>query len=245
MLPTQNPTYTEILRHWCRFIFNAKDTSEGIYYAIIEDLTEKLDDLEIKEWPDFELVEFDFLVEWELGVLSSSDVYEIIKKWDISQVTKKKLTRHLTDFMFKYEDAAEYIKATMVTIEEKAIPEYEKYLKAMVNFFKKAAECDSHQESIAWLQITEKDNVIKNSVENLTLNQVIRQLDNYVVGYAKRSYSVGDNVVCFETGSDGAKDYHWVVGLKSYIQVIKAMFDVTTHIKETDVLKDKIKDYVI
>jgi hypothetical protein len=230
-------------------IGNQRTDIDKDYGDIIDDLMEKLYDLENnpREWPDFELVEFEFLLDWEQGLQPSEYVHRIISKWNIEEVAKTKLTRSLTNYMFKFETTAELIKPAIEEVRLKVLPRYVQYLKALQLFFRKAAECDRMQLPMTWLQVTSKDGDVTKDLQNLTLNQVIRQIDTFLVDNIDSCYAIEDNAACFETVSEeGGRRWHWILGPKSYLSMIKALFDVREVINlksDIDYLKKTLAEY--
>ncbi len=229
-MPKLQNNYTNILERYQGFLKRKFNEVEDVYYSEVDELTQKLGDLDSKfEDVDFNLKNFSFIKEWEEGLVDSKYVYNIVRSWDAEEIAHTSMTRRMNNFMFKYEDTADYVKYTLAQVKEKALPLYIKYIEMLKKFFEKAADCDSKQEKITWITITAfKDNTTTNYAYDFTLNQTIRQLERHVIDYADQLFYMGNNAVCFNESPDtsGIIRSHWLFAPQNYINFLKSTYKI-------------------
>lgn len=224
-------TKIEKYQHFLRRKFQELENS---YYPLVDDLTQKLHDIDginKKRIPDLDIHQFSFIKEWQNGDVSSSYVLAILKTLNIHQVADTQLTRRLSNYISSRNPGVihDYVLPCRAIIAEKSVPLYAKYLEMLVKYFEKLVEIDQTQEPVTWIEQTfiPKEET-KMKVEDLTLNQVIRQLDCQVIPFNHTRYYVGDNVICLdEELSKGGYSIHWIFAPKAYIDELKSYFDVT------------------
>jgi hypothetical protein len=217
--------------------------SEGLYYTHIDDLVEKLADIDIGqtlEQPDFELNQFPFLLDWEFGHISSQEVCESLQHLKPAEVAHKHLTRKLTNYMMKNDEAREYIKSILPDIKERICPIYTRYIELLQTYFSKLAFEDARQVPMTWLEVTVKpDNSMTTRIDDMPFNQVLNYIDTYFIhDIDQTGFFLGKNIfVIHETGepTHGAYTTHWIFGPESYVDMTKHLYDVTNELDlETD-----------
>lgn len=216
-----------------KFIRAQYSKFEDSYYELITELVEKIKDLDGYDIPSFDMAEFEFILDWENGMQSSSEVYEILKTFDISEVAKARVVRRLENYMMANDELAEIVKHTIAQLKENSLPLYTRYLEMVRGFFLRASESENKQTKLTWLQtnIDEgNDGKTVKEIEEITLNQVIRQLDTFVIPQQASSNHLGDNVIVFDEDTDGygLKRVHWIFGPKAAINLIRGLYDIKT-----------------
>ncbi len=225
------------IQKWQHFLRRKFQETENSYYPIIDDLVQKLSGVEeikasgYSNLPDFDIHQFTFIKDWQQGEKSSRQVYSILKTMDMQIVAETQLTRRLDNFIHNKENSLvySYIIPCRALILQNSVPLYFKYLDMLVRYFAKLVEIDQAQEKITWLeQMHDEDGIVKRKIEDLPLNQVIRQLDHQVMPFNTSRYFVGDNIICLdEEMSRGAYAIHWLFAPKAYIDELKGQFKVT------------------
>lgn len=217
--------------------------SEGLYYGYVDDLTEKLGDLDFHgdtPVPGFEIRQFDFIKDWEYGEISSADVHFFLKKMNPSDVAEKHLTRKLTNYMFQNEEAANYIKCVLPEIKSKVLPVYTRYLHMLTSYFNKLAIEDAKQEPVTWLEVAiQVDGSFKTSIKDMPINQAINILDTYFIhDVTENGHYLGNNTLVIpEEAPDGTgvRATQWLFAPAEYISLLKGLYDVD---KELDLESD-------
>jgi hypothetical protein len=233
-----NTMFINGLRRTQEFMKKKYLSAEAKYCDIIDDLTEKLNDMDIKDTPDLSFKGFDFIEDWENGTVSSAHVNSILEKINPTEVAHKQITRRLTSYMFQNEQSAEYIKGLLPLLKTTVCPVYESYLKFMKIYFRKVASLDAEQELVTWLEVVvDKDNSLATYIRDVTLNQVIRQLDAYFLNDLDDSYFFNKNVIAIhENVGRGERTTHWLFAPNAYIEKLKEMYDID---KELDIEGDE------
>lgn len=221
---------------------------ENIYYSHIDELDQKLRDLnEINEKliPDFTLHNFSFVEDWQWGDVNSEYVYGLLKGMNLPDVAEKTVCRRLRNFMEGKEtsapDSHHYIKAVHDKLKVTCVPAYLNYLSMLRSYFEKMYLIDKTQVKLTWIQQTwGNDGVVKAKVRDITLNQMSREIDAGIMPHNEHKYTVGDNVVVFDEDLlDDGTTCHWIFGPKEYIAQIRQQFKVVEKID----LEDE-KDYI-
>ena len=224
------------IQKWQHFLRRKFQETENSYYPIIDDLTQKLADLELHtrsgnlKFPDFDIHQFSFIKDWQNGDKSSRQVYSILKTMNMQSVAEAQLTRRLDHYMHNRENTVigDYVKPCKELILAKSVPLYFKYLDMLVRYFEKLVEIDQAQEKVTWIeQMHNNDGTIAKKIEDLPLNQVIRQLDYQVIPFNGSRYYVGENIIVLdEEMAKGAYAIHWLFAPKGYIDELKRRFKV-------------------
>ncbi len=221
------------IQKWQHFLRRKFQEVENSYYPTIDDLTQKLFDTDKsarRNPPDFDIRQFEFLKEWQNGDVSSKHVSLILNTMDLRKVADTQLTRRLKNYMKTRKDATidDFVQPVINIVLISAVPLYVSYLNMLKGYFNKLAEEDSKQELVTWIEQkhgVEKE-VIKR-IDDLTLNQVLRQLDNQVMPFNTSKYVMGDNLICLdEELARGAFAFHWIFAPKSYIDKIKKEYKI-------------------
>lgn len=235
---TKQPQFSDMskIQKWQHFLRRKFQETENAYYPIIDDLTQKLADLELHtrkgelKFPDFDIHQFSFIKDWQDGDKSSRQVYAILKTMDMPLVAETQLTRRLDHYMHGRQETiiGDYVIPCKELVLRKAVPLYAKYLDMLVRYFAKLVEIDQQQEPVTWLeQMHNEDGTIARKIEDLSLNQVIRQLDHQVIPFSDTRYTVGDNIICLnEEMARGAYAIHWLFAPKSYIDELKKQYKI-------------------
>lgn len=220
------------------------------YYAIVDELVQKLDDLGIKgKIPDFDVYEFEFLTQWEKGLVSSSQVVTVLANINTEAAARTRLTRKLLRFMDTQDQLiCDYVKHSLKEINEKLVPDYAIYLNLLKTWFKKLAGSDSAQMKVTWLQQKiDTDDSVSKMIEDMTFNQAVRQISTFVANPLDTGYFIGPNIVAFENEfKEGDKEVHWIFGPESYIDIIKLIYNVKkgmSLMEEKEHILSLIKDY--
>ena len=223
-----------IIQRYQHFMRRKFQEMENIYYPMIDDLIHKLDDLgEIspEHIPNFNLHMFTFIKEWQAGDVSTEYVLGLLRGMNIESVAEKTICRRLRNFMYGKDklDSFNYIKAVHDNLQVKCVPLYAKYLELLVKYFEKMHEIDQKQIRLTWIeQIFKKNGEVSTRSREITLNQLYKEIDNYIIPHNDHRYGVGDNVVVFDEDlSDDDLACHWIFGPKQYIKLIKEQFRVT------------------
>lgn len=231
MLPS--PNTTKSLRTFQELMGKKFRESEGMYYTLIDDLTQKLGDMDEcgGEIPDFNIKSFPFIHDWEHGFCSSQEVARRLKHMDPREVAHKQLTRKLTNYMFENEAASEYIKGILPEIKTRICPVYERYLCLLTRYFEKIAEEDAKQIPLTWLEVSfQKDDSFETKTLDMPMNQVINYLDTFFLfDINKNGYFFGDNVIFIEEdvpNGQGERTDHWIFAPKAYVTTLKALYDI-------------------
>lgn len=201
---------------------------ESLYYNEIDELIEKLDDIEINPIPLFDLREFTFINDWSDGNITSSAVLKILESFAIEDVAKNRITRRLFNYMFDVPETADYVKDVLERLKERVVPIYIDYLKVLTMYFKKLEEIDKRQEKITWLRNTFSDETGSlTEVQEYTFNQAIKYLDTFVLDKSEVQYTVGNNIIVFgESKKVGNPVFHWLFAPKSYVDFMKDLYDI-------------------
>ncbi len=246
------PSPTELLKRYQSFMGRQFNESETKFNDLMDELIKKLVDLGIstQDIPLLTIPKVSFVEDWERGLLTSKGVYNLLKGWDVNEVAHKHLTRKLTKFMFDHDTAADYVKGVLPIIKADIIPVYEKYLKTMIRFFDKARQCDEGQVELTWLEVVIEGAKINKYVDDLTLNQVIRQINYVVAQNIDNSYFLDDNIIVIDCGlhaKTGIQRTHWLFAPASYIKLLRALFDIRESLSAKDdsaYIQKLIGDYI-
>jgi hypothetical protein len=245
------------LQKWQHFLRRKFQETENAYYSIIDELVLKLQDLEIHTkrgplaMPDFNIHHFSFIKEWENGEKSTREVYAILKTMQMEKVAVTSLTRRLDHYMENHrsQTVADYVLPCKGLILRNAVPLYVKYLEMLVRYFAKMCETDMQQERVTWIeQMYNSDSTITRKIQDMSVNQAVRQLDFQVIPFNNHKYSVGNNLICLdEDMAKGAHAVHWIFAPKSYIDEMKRQFkikDVMDLTQEAEYIQSLIGAYI-
>jgi hypothetical protein len=231
-----------------RFLKRKFDSIEAQYYAIVDELTQVLGDLDEPGIvpQDFTLSEYTFIHQWEDGLISSAKVYEIMDKMNIEHAAKAKITKRLQNYMFKYEVLTPYIKPVIAKLDGECMDEMIVYLTIMRRFFKKMADIDEKQIKMSWVQqFFKKDKGPEIVSEEMTLNQTIHHIDAFIHESSGQRFHLRDQVIVFdeEVGVDD-RAIHWIFGPRTYIELLRVLFNVKDDLgsEEIEFLKNVIKE---
>lgn len=243
MLVTNNTT--RLYQRWLRDKFAE---IEDIYYSEIDDLNQKIGDIEdVKADPeDFTLTKYSFIQEWENGVISSAEVYRIMNIMNIEQAAKAKITKRLLNHMIKYDELANVIKPVLTELNGECVKRMVRYLEMMRVFFKKMTEIDNTQMKLSWVQqIFEKDKGVDVISGEMTLNQTIHHIEAFINKSAMQRFYLKDQIVVFdeEIGTED-RAIHWIFAPRSYIELLKVLFNIKEKLgdEEMDFLKSMVKE---
>jgi hypothetical protein len=227
---------------------------ENKYYPLVDDLCQKLSDMEgvdVKKIPDFDLYPFSFIKDWEEGDISSSHVLSILQTMNMEKTAKTTLTRRLSNYLLtnKSPTVADYVNPCVNLIMRDTFPLYVSYLNFLRSYFEKLSEIDRSQEKVTWLeQVHSKDMTVEKRIADLTLNQVIKQLEYQVTPFTTTKYFFGDNVICLDENlAKGEYCIHWIFAPKSYIDELKILFNIKDDMsikQEANYVSNLIKAYV-
>lgn len=230
-----NKEFSEMskIEKWQHFLRRKFQQMENEYYPIVDDLVQKLADLDgidVKQIPNLDIAQFSFIKEWQDGNVTSEHVLAILKTLSVDKVAETQLTRRLTNYMLNKENTVvgDYVRPCRSLILKQVVPLYVAYLDMLHKYFEKLVEIDSSQEKVTWIeQICVPDTPMKVRAEDLSLNQVIRQLDHQVIPFNSTRYFVGDNILCLdEELTKGAYAVHWIFAPKCYIDELKRTFKI-------------------
>lgn len=231
-MPKVQNSYINILDRYQKVLKKKFTEVEAAYYEHVDELTQKLGDLDSKfEDVDFNLHQFKFIEEWELGLIDSQRVHNIIQNFDAEEIAYVTMTRRINNFMFRHEETSDYVKYTLVKIKENAVPLYTKYIDLLKRFFEKAADCDKKQEKLTWVTVTLVDNNTRtNYAEDFTLNQAVRQIDAYIIEHIDQTFYLGENLICLNETADskGIIRSHWLFAPRTYINFLKSVYTIKT-----------------
>lgn len=221
--------YTKYLGKMLDEIRNRYLQVDARFYDIVDELGEKVYDLNPRTKFEVKLKHsYKFLDEWENGDVSSAYVLDILKTWDIEDVANLSVIRPLNNFMYAHDEFAEHVKGTIAQIRSEIIPMYKMYLERMIKFFEMASKVDARQIPVTWLEVTsEVDGSIKTKCDELTLNQVVRQIDAYVLKYIDHKMFLENNMVCIsEVPHGGVQRSHWIFAPEAYVNFLKKTYDI-------------------
>ena len=245
--PIKSPDFSKLtlMEKWQYLLQKKFNQVELAYYPIIDNLTQKLSDLDTidkKLIPDFTIEEFSFIKQWQNGEVDSKYVFDILRlqEKDFEKIAIAKITRRLSNYILHKENstAIEYVKTVRDKLLVTTVPVYRTYLDMLLKYFRKAVEIDTPQEKMTWIeQIFKSDGTSATRIWDYTFNQTVRQIDTYVLGYNEYRYSVGSNMVAFDEDlTGGVRAIHWICGPTGYINELKNQFKVT---KSMDMLEEK------
>jgi len=225
----ENMTKPEKYRHFLRRRFQELENS---YYAITDELTQKLADLDgvnKKLIPDLDIRSFSFIKEWQYGDISSKQVLTILKSQNPIKTAETQLTRRLTNYMIGKEGrVCDYILPCRELIMRTSVPLYIRYLGFLQKYFEVLTEIDAAQEKITWIeQVHDKDGAIKMKAQDMPLNQAIHQIEHQVIPFNNHKYFLGKNMICLD--EDMAQEttaIHYICAPQCYIEELKKMFKV-------------------
>ncbi len=196
------------------------------YSEMVRPLIVKLSDVKI----DLSIPQFPFIYEWEEGATTSAEVANRLRAINLSSVARLKLTRRLQSLAKTNPEHSDYVYSTISQIEAKAVPLYQTYLQMCVVFFGIAQKRDEDQEKLTWLQTDLHINgSITKYIEDLTLNQVYKQLDFYQIPDNSDCYFLGKNILCFDEGDNDetqSRKVHWIFAPEAYIKILRALHDI-------------------
>jgi hypothetical protein len=258
-LSTKSKEFSDMtkLQKWQHFLRRRFQETENSYYPIVDELVKKLEDLQVHtrtgphKMPDFRIHQFSFIKDWEDGDKSSREVYSILKTMDMGKVAETSLLRRLDHYMEDNKSSlvTDYILPVKALILKNSVPLYANYLNMLVRYFAKLSETDMSQEKVTWIEhIEHKSGAITKKIEDMTLNQAMRQLDTQVIPFNNKKYLVGKNIICLD--EDMAKDntaVHFIFGPAGYIDELKTQFKITDVIDiadEMDYIQGVIGAYI-
>lgn len=253
MLPVPNSTSN--LRRYQELMAKKFKESEGAYYTVIDDLTQKLGDIDLQGQavPGFELYGFPFITDWEHGWISATSVHQRLMLMKPEEVAHKHLTRRLTSYMFQNDMAAEYIKGILPDIKTRICPIYKKYMEMLTEYFRKLSVEDAKQIPLTWLEVHhQKDGSLTTSLKDMPINQAVNHLDTYFLNeITKEGYWFGTNVIVIDEDFPtvhGDRTTHWLFAPTAYTHMLKTMYDVVNELDlETNgkYIHGLIKEYAV
>jgi hypothetical protein len=220
---------------------------EALYYDSIDELVQKIGDLDLPgiDMPDLSFANFSFVHDWEKGLISSSDVYDIFGYLNKEDAAKSKLTKRMVNFMMDNEVICDYFKPFVAKIEADCMARMIKYLEVMEKFFGRASAADEGQIPVVWLEQELYNGTMQTSSEEMTFNQVIRQLDTFVIGNTYQKFFFGPNIVVFDEFNKDDRTIHWLFAPEEYIGILKVLFQIKAELsgqEEKDYLKAILED---
>lgn len=231
-----------------RWLKNRFHSIETLYYNSVDDLTQKLGDLDEPgiQPEDFTLTEYTFIQQWEDGLISSAQVYEIMTMMNIEHAARAKITKRLQNYMFKYEILTPHIKPVIAELDGECMTLMIEYLVMMRRFFKQMTKIDDTQMQISWVQqFFKKDNGTEVVTEEMSLNQTIHHIDAFIDKSASQRFHLLDQVIVFdeEVGVDD-RAIHWIFGPRTYIELLRVLFNVKEDLGKLEIefLKDVLKE---
>lgn len=250
MIPKDMHTMTKIQKYQ-HFLRRRFQEFENAYYPLTDALQQKLASIHGITPPDLDINQFPFIQDWQDGELSSEQVYKLLKTFNMKNVAETQLLRRMKNFLLKnpIKVVENQIVPCSALIETNAMPAYVSYLNLLLKYFEKLAEVDAGQIKMTWIeQMYHPGGTITKKIDDLYLNQVIRQLESQVLPFNSMKYIIGDNILCLD--EECAKDtsaIHWICGPKCYIEGLQETFNVVQTIdiaKETDYIKRIIGEYL-
>lgn len=223
---------------------------ESYYYPEIDELVKKMDDLDlhgITAMPSFDLTQFSFIKEWLNGTKSSEEIVKVFDQMDLEAAAKAKLTKRLVNYMMNNEVACDYFKPVIARIDDLCVARMVRYLEVMHKFFIKLAESDKNQVPITWLEQYMSPGDTTSATWELTLNQVIRQIDGSIIGNVKDKFFFDKNVLVLDEVNDDDRTIHWLFAPESYISLLKTLYQVKEELSgasEKEYLQNVLKSRV-
>lgn len=202
---------------------------EAAYYGHVDELIQKLGDMEIPELvvPDFTLSDYSFVVQWEIGNESSADVCDAFSKMDFNSAAKAKLTKRLINFMMDNDIIADYVKPVVASIDRDCTHLMVKHLGMMQNFFNKMSEIDKQQIPICWIEQKFEAGGMTSVHNEMPLNQAIKQIDTYIIKQAQQKLFMGDQIIILDENlGDSNRTLHWLFAPRSYTELLKVLFQI-------------------
>lgn len=229
-------SYKKFIENFQTMLQKKFSAVEEKYYAVVDELEQKLDDIDEEDIPEFTLRNFTFLHQWEAGLISSRAVYDILKDWEPEEVAYLSLIRKLNNYMFAKEKHADLMKGVIALVKEQALPEHVKYVNHLINFFAHAAELDSKQIPISWVTVRAAPTGLDTSCIDMPLNQLIRQLNYGILTSVNQKFYLEDNIICLNermTKSSVLKS-NWIFAPKSYINELKSIYNISEQLDPAD-----------
>lgn len=231
-----------------RWLKNKFQSIEALYYSHVDELTQTIGDLDepgVKP-EDFTLTEYSFIQQWEDGMISSAKVYKILDMANLENAAKAKITKRLTNYMFKYDVLTVHIKPVVSALDGECVELMVEYLTMMKRFFKKMAEIDETQVEISWVQqFFRKDKGVETVTEEMTLNQTIKHIDTFINLPAGQRFYLSDQIIVFdeEIGQED-RAIHWIFAPRTYIELLRVLFNVKEALgkDEVEFLRNLIKE---
>lgn len=214
---------------------------EDLYYDQVDQLYVKFKDLGIREIPGMELTEFSFVSEWEAGIFSSEDVRDSLDHMDFKQAAKSKLTKKLTALMLEADDELiPFFKHVIDCIISEVVPKMVTYLEMLQGMFNSLSDIDDEQILVTWIEQEISGGQFTTHNNEITFNQLVRQIDTFVSDRVREIYFVADNVVVFdEIPNETSRTINWIFAPKVYIDKLKELYkikDVLTNPTDLDYL---------
>lgn len=208
------------------------------YYREIDELTQKLNDIDLPRnttIPDFTLREFNFITQWEQGLLSSGDVCDVFDKIDVHQAARGRLTKRLLNFMMNNETLADYVKPVITAVENSCLETMEKYITMMHRYFTKMDEIDQDQIQITWVEQIFQHSDMRLRHIDMPLNQAIKHIEAFILKDLNQKFYIQDQIVVFDEDL-GQEDrvIHWIFGPRTYVELIKALFEIRETLTDAD-----------
>lgn len=243
-------------KHYQKWLTAAHSDIERIYYDHVDELTQKLGDLDLpglppERIPAFALKPYIFISQWEDGEISSTQVYDVFVKMNnkgdgLRTAARAKVIKPLVKFMMEHESLATFVKYTISILEVEVVPKMIKYLEMLMKFYEHTSKTDSFQIPITWVQQTFEKGEITIRSDDLSLNQALKQLQSYVMYKTDQTFYHKDGVVVFDQIDSIDERYiHWLFAPRTYIELLRSIFDINTSIegkKEEDYLRELLKD---
>lgn len=222
---------------------------ENVYYAQVDELTRFIHDLELPEdiQPmDFTLSQYQFVQDWEDGLIPSAEVYRIMCVMDIENAAKNKIIKRLANYATNNEVLAKYFKPTIEELNKDCMDMMVEYLTMMKRAFKKMAEIDDSQIRVTWVQqFFKKDQPDELVHEEMTLNQTIHHIASFIDKTAGQRFHLKDQIIVFdeEIGHED-RAVHWLFAPRQYIELIRVLFRVKESLGDDEIefLKNLIKE---
>jgi hypothetical protein len=121
---TNQTTETNIVENWQRALGKQHERIMTSYYEITDDLYWKLKDLaQSTHLPSLELAELNCILQWEQGLISSSQVLNAMEQMgDLKKMAETRLTRKLQKFVertdLKQSTAVDYASFALEKIRK-------------------------------------------------------------------------------------------------------------------------------
>lgn len=201
---------------------------EDAYYEQVDQFFVQLDEKDDIPVMNLEFFPFSFMEDWELGNLDSAEVWESLCAMDYKEAAKNKLTKKLVNLMIKHDHIAGYVKPTINAVLDNCQHDLIKYLECLEDLFGEYAKIDDEQVQLTWIeQKFRKNGEVVEDCYELSINQIVRQISNYICPNLKKAFHVSEHVVVFDEVKDEERTVSWFFGPASYMDVLRSEFGIT------------------